>query len=39
MNTITIGVYLGKNPFSACEVNGSGCVLQQQDLHRGAFRV
>lgn len=37
MNTITIGVDLAKNTFSACEVNASGRVLQRLDLRRDEF--
>ena len=37
MSTITIGVDLAKNVFSACEVDGCGHVLRRQDLRREPF--
>ena len=37
MSTITIGVDLAKNVFSACSVSGSGRVLDRKDLRREAF--
>lgn len=39
MTTITIGVDLAKNVFSACEVDGAGRVLRRHDLRRAAFEV
>jgi len=37
MSTITIGVDLAKNVFSACEMDGGGHVLRRQDLRREPF--
>lgn len=37
MRTITIGVDLAKQAFSACELDAVGAVLQRRDLHRDAF--
>lgn len=37
MNTITIGVDLAKNAFSACVVDGTGRVLRRLDFKRAAF--
>ena len=37
MSTITIGVDLAKNVFSACEMGGGGHVLRRQDLRREPF--
>jgi transposase len=37
MRTITIGVYLAKQAFSACELDSSGAVLTRRDLRRDAF--
>ena len=37
MSTITIGVDLAKNVFSACEMDGGGHVLRRLDLKRAAF--
>ena len=37
MRTITIGVDLAKQLFSACELNPDGAVLQRRELRRDAF--
>jgi transposase len=37
MRTITIGVDLAKQAFSACEMDTGGAVLQRRDLRRDAF--
>jgi len=37
MSTITIGVDLAKNVFSACEMDSGGHVLRRQDLRREPF--
>lgn len=37
MSTITIGVDLAKNVFSACEMDAAGHVLRRQELKRDAF--
>jgi transposase len=37
MNTITVGIDLAKNVFSACEVDSSGRVRQRTDFKRAAF--
>ena len=37
MSTITIGVDLAKNVFSACEMDGGGHVLRRKDLRREPF--
>ena len=39
MNTITIGVDLAKDVFSACEVDAGGRVLRRHDLRRESFAV
>ena len=39
MGTITAGVDLAKNVFSACEVDEAGRVLRRHDLKRDAFVV
>ena len=39
MSTITIGVDLAKDVFSACEVDAGGRVLRRHDLRRESFAV
>ena len=39
MHTITIGVDLAKQAFSACAVNERGAVVQRKELRRDAFAV
>src|SRR4030042_5462428 len=39
MHTITIGVDLAKQAFSACGVDERGAVLQRRELRRDAFTV
>ncbi len=39
MSTITVGVDLAKQSFSACQLDGAGRVRQRHDFSREAFAV
>ena len=39
MSTITIGIDLAKQSFSACEMDAGGRVRQRKDFRRDAFAV